>query len=696
MKLLVTRPNNVSADLGRRLEETGHDVLYAPLLSITYRENVSLDFGGVQALIVTSANGARALEKGTNRRDLPVYAVGNRSAEVAQDAGFETVFSAGGDVEDLVSLVRSKVDPGSGILFHAGGARLAGDLKGMLEEGGFSYQREVLYEAVDVQELPPATLRALEQEELDGILLFSPHTADIFSKHIEQAGLNTHLREVTAWCLSANVADRLTELPFAARHVADEPTEDSLLAALNGMQVNDSNQGSTREQSVSDKPTRDNPEKSETGPQAEKTTAGKGEMSHEPLPDSLTTPAAETDATPQSARKSRLGLIAASLLLVFCLGLAAWPLLYPKVAPMLPEQTRQIVAGYFGLSEDKSQDLEKRLTALEQSLAAIQLPAPTDLSPVQSGLKGAQDNLVNLGNDVQGLRSKTAKDITDLTERLTREGGRLEAVEASIMALKEELVVVRKAGENREAVPSAPVSPAPEVMATLDNVQAALDRLEGELASVKSDLSSSAVEASGQKDQISALSAALKSQLEKQSEQDGNAEEALVLLALGELQRESRGSEAFSGAVEQALSVTPEGMHPDLADLMAVARVGAPTDQDLRSGFGKIAGDIVQASRLPASETWYGKTLHNLASLVKFRRVDDVTGDSIDAIVARAEQKLTDRDLAGAVKDVESLQGEVADVAKSWLGQAKARLLIDQTLSKLLGQASAAALGGNG
>jgi len=696
VKLLVTRPDNVAADLGRRLEERGHDVLYAPLLSIVYREEIHLDFEGVQALIVTSANGVRALEKGTTRRNLPVYAVGNRSAVLAQEAGFDTVFSAGGDVEDLASLICSKVDPRGGILLHAGGARLAGDLKGMLEEAGFSYQREILYEAVDVQELPPATLRALEQEELDGILLFSPHTAGIFSKHIEQAGLNTHLRKVTAWCLSASVADKLTELPFASRHVADEPTEDSLLAALNSSQVYNSDKGRTREQSVSDKPTRDNPEEAETEPQADKTGAGTGEMSHEPLPDSLTAPAAEKDPAPQSAGKSRLGLIAVALLVVFCLGVAAWPLLYPKVAPMLPEQTRQIVAGYFGLSEDKNEDLEKRLAALEQSLAAIQLPAPTDLSPVQSGLKGAQDNLADLGDDVRGLKSKTEKDIGDLTDLLTREGGRLEAVEASITALKEQLITVRKTAENREVAPSKPVSPAPEVMATLDNLQAAVDRLKDELASVKSDVSSSAEQASGQKDQISALSAALKSQLEKQSEQDGNAEEALVLLALGELQRESRGSEAFSGAVEQALSVTPEGMHTDLADLMTVAKVGAPTDRDLRAGFEEIAGDIAQASRLPDSETWYGKTLHNLASLVKFRRIDDVTGDSVDAIVARAEQKLAGRDLAGAVKVVESLQGEAADVAKDWLSQAKARLLIDQTLSKLLSQASAAALGSDG
>ena len=59
-------------------------------------------------MAVTSANALRALDRqGATATycHLPLYAVGDRTAEVARELGFTRVRSAGGDFGDLVDLL---------------------------------------------------------------------------------------------------------------------------------------------------------------------------------------------------------------------------------------------------------------------------------------------------------------------------------------------------------------------------------------------------------------------------------------------------------------------------------------------------------------------------------------------------------------------------------------------------------------
>ena len=187
---------------------------------------------------MTSANGVRALLAHENRqarplpRDLPVLAVGSASAEAARAAGFRSVGEAGGDVVSLAALVRDKLDHAAGPLLHVAGSVVAGDLKGALEAEGFSVERAVLYEAIVPDGLPEAAQAALGADEADGVLLYSPRTAETFVRLVREAGYEAALGAVQAFCLSDAVADKLAGLPFAAIHVARLPTQDDMLALI--------------------------------------------------------------------------------------------------------------------------------------------------------------------------------------------------------------------------------------------------------------------------------------------------------------------------------------------------------------------------------------------------------------------------------------------------------------------------------
>ena len=235
MRLLITRGAADGAALARTLEARGHRCLLEPLFEIhpvaVPREALRRDLEGVRALLFTSANAVRAFAALEPGRAWPVLAVGDATA-AARGAGFATVESAGGDVEDLAALAAKRLRTADGPLFHAAASAVAGDLKGALETAGFTVRRRVLYEARPAEAFSPETERALTAGAIDAILFFSPRTGTGFVSLACAVGLEGACGGCHAVCLSATVADRLADLPWAGLHVARRPTTESLISRL--------------------------------------------------------------------------------------------------------------------------------------------------------------------------------------------------------------------------------------------------------------------------------------------------------------------------------------------------------------------------------------------------------------------------------------------------------------------------------
>lgn len=232
MLALVTRPREDSEGVAAELAARGLDVMVEPLLDIAPVAGATLDLAGVQGILVTSANGIRALAKVSPERSRPVWAVGDASARVARGLGYTRVESAGGDVHTLAALVAGRCDPAQGALLHVAGTVTAGDLAGQLGALGFTITRAVLYQAVTATRLSDDLAAALIGSRVDVALFFSPRTAATFATLVADAGLGESTARIRAYALSDAVARALAALPWAAVRVAAAPTQAALLAAL--------------------------------------------------------------------------------------------------------------------------------------------------------------------------------------------------------------------------------------------------------------------------------------------------------------------------------------------------------------------------------------------------------------------------------------------------------------------------------
>lgn len=232
--ILITRPIEDAEALAEILKERGHGVFIEPMLDIYVLEDARLDVEKAlsknpQAIILTSGNGARALSHLTDKRDIPVIAVGEASAMAARHRDFKDAFSANGDIKKLEHYIIENCDRDKGSLIHIAGSVVAGDLQGNLEKFGFKVDRIVSYLAKPVRYLSNGLLNKLKKNQLDTVLFYSPRTAKIFVDRIKQEGVENKMENIAAFCLSPRVEDMISKIKWAEVSRAEYPTQSALL-----------------------------------------------------------------------------------------------------------------------------------------------------------------------------------------------------------------------------------------------------------------------------------------------------------------------------------------------------------------------------------------------------------------------------------------------------------------------------------
>jgi uroporphyrinogen-III synthase len=234
MRVLLTRPEPDAQRTAAALRARGHDAIVAPLLHIEILSDADLGDGPWAAMLLTSANAVRAIAAHRRCAELhavPVYAVGQRSAQAMRDAGFADVASADGNVGDLANLVAARTKPGTPLLYLAGEER-SGDLAGLLRARNFTVQTVLVYRAVAAATLPRQASDALTAG-IDAVLHFSRRSAEAYVNAARNAGaLGDALAKPVQLCLSGRIAEPLTAAGATKIRIAARPEEAALLELL--------------------------------------------------------------------------------------------------------------------------------------------------------------------------------------------------------------------------------------------------------------------------------------------------------------------------------------------------------------------------------------------------------------------------------------------------------------------------------
>lgn len=237
MHILLTRPLSQSQVLAAALKQRGiENILIAPLLTIEpcIEHAITLQTAldkHPQALLITSSNGIDSLAALTCRRDIPVIAVGEASAEAARHHGFSAI-SVGGSVAHMAPFISTHFSSRNGPLLYASGEVITTDITAQLTANGFAAERIIIYKARPVERLSASIKEILIAREPLAAVFYSPRTAAIFNNLVEKEQLENYLTTAQAFALSPTIATQLVALHWQAIYSTDTATQDAMVSLL--------------------------------------------------------------------------------------------------------------------------------------------------------------------------------------------------------------------------------------------------------------------------------------------------------------------------------------------------------------------------------------------------------------------------------------------------------------------------------
>ncbi len=227
--LLVTRPEPENSQTAHMLRRAGFNTEALALLefeALEFDPPAPRDFA---AIALTSANALRALEQKDLIRDLrplPLFAVGEKTAERAKTLGFGDIHVADGSVASLAALIAAQ-KPG-GRIFYPCARHLAADLAATLREHGIDVKTVPVYQMKALQQLNRQQRAMLTDGLIDAALFYSRRSAETFVRLCANAGIGA--ANMTVLCLSPNVADVFRAAGFRRIEVAGAPNQQAMMA----------------------------------------------------------------------------------------------------------------------------------------------------------------------------------------------------------------------------------------------------------------------------------------------------------------------------------------------------------------------------------------------------------------------------------------------------------------------------------
>lgn len=624
MRVLITRPEREATALATALHARGHVPVIAPLFRLDFLHppaGFAEALAGCQAVLLTSANGARALAEASAQRSKPILAVGDTTAATAEGLGFTSVTSAAGDSAALTQLGRERLAATAGPLLHVSGVDVAGELAPELASAGFEVRRFALYEARAVTDLPDSARAALEARALDVATFFSPRAAELFARLAAAAGLSETCRNVTALAISPAALAPLLILPFKAAVAAAKPSRQAVLDEIDRLAEAGVQQVPARS-IMSDTPS--------TPPPLRLTT---------PAPDPAPAVAPAPSVTPV---RRGIGVIGA-----FIVGVVASVIVVAGALlslPYWPEEARAMWRGPAAVSS--STPNTAAIDAAKQELTA---------------------RLDDLDKRVRGLANTAAQSAPATPS----------APDPAIAALRARL----EALENKPAAPAAPAADGEKDTAALRleiaTLRAALQSLDQAVSGQKDQAHALADAIEKAKAQSSQTSAD-----EQKAFAAARASTVIAIAARLSTALDQGRPFASDVALLAPLAQDDKKIAELSAALQPSAQAGVVPRDVLAADFPAVA-KAAMADDL-ADDSFGQRVLGKVKGLVSLRRVGaDVAGDTVEAKLARAEAALKSGDLAKATDLVKSLPPLAQRATQAWLARAETHLAAQQAVDQL-------------
>ena len=229
MHILFTRPFDDCHELMLRFKSLGHIVSHIPVISIQKIIYESLDFSLFKGIIFTSSNAIKFLDTQKIDKKIKCFCVGNATEKVAKMKGFQNIYVAGGNVENLKEIIFQNFGVSDGNLIYVTGQIISSDLDKKLISQGYHLKRIINYKAIEQEKFNNDEIEKLRDKIPDIVYVYSQNSAQSFLNMIKNYNLQSSWMNTNLMCISEKTSTVLNEIKWKKIFLFNPGEEEFLL-----------------------------------------------------------------------------------------------------------------------------------------------------------------------------------------------------------------------------------------------------------------------------------------------------------------------------------------------------------------------------------------------------------------------------------------------------------------------------------
>ncbi len=229
MHILLTRPLEDSKQLILKFSSMKHKVSHLPLLKIKKIEITEKDFTQFKGIIFTSANALKNLDTSKIDKNIICFCVGLATERKAKELGFQNIFCAEGNVNNLKELILQNFDPKIGSMLYVSGEVVSYNLDEELISENYVVKRIINYTAIPNENLDNNFLIDIKSYVPDIVFIYSENSAKAFKKIIKKYNLDNIWMETNLMCIGEKASSVLNDVKWKKIFLFNSGEEEFLL-----------------------------------------------------------------------------------------------------------------------------------------------------------------------------------------------------------------------------------------------------------------------------------------------------------------------------------------------------------------------------------------------------------------------------------------------------------------------------------
>ena len=229
MHILFTRPIDDSKDLILKFKSLGHIVSSIPVISIKKKEYSKIDFSSFKGIIFTSSNAIKFLDTKLLDKNIKCFCVGNATELLAKEKGFQNIFSAEGNVNNLKEIILQNFKSSEGKLLYISGETITFELDKFLLSEGLRVERVINYSSFPIEKFNEILIDDLKNNVPDIVYIYSQNSAISFKNLIKNYNLQNHWMNTNLMCISEKTSSVLNDIKWKKIFLFNPGEEEYLL-----------------------------------------------------------------------------------------------------------------------------------------------------------------------------------------------------------------------------------------------------------------------------------------------------------------------------------------------------------------------------------------------------------------------------------------------------------------------------------